>query len=106
MKKIIIILSILSIIYITNNKDNIVIPKDSIRFRIIANSNTIQDQALKLNIKEDLINTIIPRINANNINESRKKIKENIPLIEDKLKTYDIPYKINYGNNYFPTSRI
>ena len=103
MKKIIIILSILSIVYITNNKEKLIIPKESIRFRIIANSNTIKDQALKLNIKDDLIKEIIPKINANSINESRKKIKENIPLIETKLNEYNIPYKINYGNNYFPT---
>ena len=52
MKKIIIILFIVMVISIgINEKENILIPKDAIRFRIIGNSNSIEDQTLKLEIK-------------------------------------------------------
>ena len=104
MKKIIIILAILSLLYITNNKEEVLIPKESIRFRIIANSNNLKDQALKLNIKEKLNNKIIPNIEeAKTINESRSLINKSIPLIKEELNNYDIPYNISFGNNYFPS---
>ena len=44
MKKIIPILFIIFLIYGIQNKNDIIIPKDSLRFRVIANSNSIQDQ--------------------------------------------------------------
>lgn len=48
MKKLIIVLAIIvTILSINKNEDKIIIPKDSIRFRIIANSDTIDDQNLK-----------------------------------------------------------
>ena len=49
MKKIIILLSIISIIFIMTNKESeyVIIPKDSIRFRIIPNSNTVNDLYMK-----------------------------------------------------------
>ena len=104
MKKIIIILSIISLIYITNNKEEVLIPNESIRFRIIANSNNLQDQALKMNIKDKLIKRIIPFIEeSKTINESRNNINKSIPLIKEELDSYEIPYNISFGNNYFPT---
>ena len=100
MKKIIIILFIISSIYILNNKDEVIIPSDSIRFRIIANSNSIEDQILKNQIKDDLINNVLPTLNNNDIDKS---INETIPLIKDRLNNYNIKYDISYGYNYFPT---
>ena len=47
MKKLIIVLAIIvTILSINKNEDKIIIPRDSIRFRIIANSDTIDDQLL------------------------------------------------------------
>ena len=101
MKKIIILLSILSIIYIsTNYKEEIFIPENSIRFRIIANSNSLKDQALKMNIKDELLSDL--NYSNKNINDARKDIIDSIPKLENKLNTYNIKYSINYGNNYFP----
>jgi stage II sporulation protein R len=106
MKKIIVVLFVLITLMLltTEHKEEYLkIPDDSIRFRIIANSNSVQDQALKMNIKDNLI-TELNEIenNSNDLNSSRKAIKDNIPLIKEKLNTYNIPYSINYGNNYFP----
>ena len=99
----IIILSILSISYILTNKEEVLIPKEAIRFRIIANSNNIKDQAIKQEIKNELKEAIIPEIEqANNIEQTRRNIINSIPLIEDKLNNYNIDYNISFGNNYFP----
>ncbi len=104
MKKIVYIVLIIVIfsLYLGTTKD-IVIPKESIRFRIIANSNDPNDQLLKLDIKKDLEDNLFTKLeNSHSIEESRKIIKDNEDLIEETLKKYDIPYSINYGNNYFP----
>lgn len=107
MKKLIIILAVFSLIFIISDKDNVTIPNNNIRFRIIANSNSLSDQQEKLNIKEDLINTIIPDISqAKSINQSRQIIKASIPKIKQKLNNYDIKYSINYGDNYFPDKQL
>lgn len=99
MKKIIIILFIISSIYLINNKDEVIIPNNSIRFRIIANSNSIEDQNLKNTIKEDLINNILPTLDYNDIDNS---INKSIPLLKDNLNKYNTTYDISYGYNYFP----
>ena len=52
MKKIIIVLFIISVIFLLNQKSEVMIPRESIRFRILANSNSIQDQAQKNEIKD------------------------------------------------------
>ena len=91
-------------IFILNNSNQeIMIPEESIRFRIIANSNSIKDQALKLNIKNKLTEKIIPMMEeAKSIKQSRTIINNTIPLIKEELDNYAIPYNISYGNNYFP----
>ena len=53
MKKIMIIASILILILVSNKEyDKILIPEDSIRIRVVANSNNIEDQLQKLKVKE------------------------------------------------------
>ena len=48
MKKIMIIANILILILVSNKEyDKILIPEDSIRIRVVANSNNIEDQLLK-----------------------------------------------------------
>ena len=96
MKKIIIMLFVISSIYIFNNKNEIIIPNDAIRFRIIANSNSLEDQNIKKIIKEDLINNFMSKI------KTREDISNNIGMIDNILKSYNINYDINYGINYFP----
>lgn len=96
LKKVIVILFIISSVYLLNVKNDIVIPKDAVRFRIIANSNSLEDQTLKNDIKKDLMNNIIPNIN------SKQDITESIPYINEEIKKFNVNYNINYGYNYFP----
>lgn len=97
MKKVIIVLFLISSLYLINNKDEIIIPSNSIRFRIIANSNTIEDQIIKNKIKDELINGVFNNIKKEN------DIEKTIPLIKEKLDNYNIKYDLKYGNNYFPS---
>lgn len=104
MKKILYILSIIFILFlyinITNTKT---LNADTIRFRIIANSNTYEDQQLKRIIKKDLELNLFPLLeNSNSVNETKQTIQDNLPTIENLLSKYNVDYKINYGNNYFP----
>ncbi len=104
MKKIILVLFIVTMILLINKGDTkVLIPKDAIRFRIVANSNSLEDQTLKLEIKEDL-QPIITNIigDSNNIDDARVKIKNNLYEVKNVLNNYDTSYKVNYGLNYFP----
>lgn len=77
------------------------IPKESIRFRIIANSNQEEDQKLK----KEIVNTIAPILikKKSTIEEERNYIEKNLPVIENQInKLVDRPYKVEYGQNYFP----
>lgn len=107
MKKIIIILfAFMAIVLLSNKTDKVIIPKSSIRYRIIANSNDKDDQILKLKINEDVLPIIIKSINeVNNIDEAKTSIKNSIPNIKKILDNYNVDYQINYGNNYFPQKK-
>lgn len=112
MKKLITIILILTILFIiSNNSSNkeVMIPKDSIRFRVVANSNSKKDQENKKLIANNLRNDVTKILaNSNNINESRTALKSNIDKfklnIDKTIKENNIDenYTINYGNNYFP----
>lgn len=85
-------------------KENVIIPKESIRYRIVANSNNEIDQYNKFKANEvifPIINDIMN--NSNNIIEARKNINKNVPLIENSLNDLNIKYKVSFGQNYFPT---
>lgn len=107
MKKIIIILfAFMAIVLLSNKTDKVIIPKSSIRYRIIANSNDKDDQILKLKINEDVLPIIIKSINEeNNIDDAKTSIKNSIPNIKKILDNYNVDYQINYGNNYFPQKK-
>ena len=96
MKNAIIVLFVITSIYLISQKDEIIIPSDAVRFRIIANSNSLEDQAIKKSIKNDLINNVFLNI------KGKDDIKKNMDNIENTIKSYNVDYTINYGMNYFP----
>lgn len=104
MKKIIyIMLTIITVcLWITKENENL-IPSNSIRFRIIANSNSEIDQTTKLLIKKDLEQNLFPKLeNSTSPEETEQIIKDNEQVIKSTIEKYNIPYSINYGLNYFP----
>ena len=115
MKKIIVlVLSVIAIIYIfnnTNSKENI-IPDEAIRFRVVASSNAMYDQNIKIQVRNTIQNEILKLIkDSDSINETRnilkKHQKELYEIASKKLKelNYDKDFTMNYGYNYFPEKK-
>lgn len=103
MKKMIPILFICFLIYGYANKEEILIPTDAIRFRVIANSNEEIDQEVKMKVKEAIeqeINKLM--LKAKNSEEAKKLINENIDYIQQIVNQYTTDNKISFGVNYFP----
>ena len=85
------------------DEEEIFIPKDAIRFRVIANSNSVEDQMKKSIIKDQVEEKVYELIqDGNNVSEVRNLIQNNLDTIEEIIKDYKVPYQISYGNNYFP----
>lgn len=105
MKKIIIGLFLIMVTAVfINEKENLLIPDNAIRFRIIANSNSNEDQNLKLEIKNEVEKELYEIVSeAKNIEEARKIISNNLDQVDNILEKYNVEYDISYGNNYFPT---
>lgn len=103
MKKILIIVAIIIGILVYKNDNTIIIPTNAVRLRVIANSNTVEDQQFKNQISKKLSNYI------NNLLINSKNSKETINILNSKkeeisnyLNQYTTDYKINIGKNYFP----
>ena len=103
MKKIIPILFVFFLIYGYANKEEILIPTDAIRFRVIANSNEEIDQEVKMKVKEAIeqeVNKLM--LKAKNSEEAKKLINENMEHIQQIVNQYTTDNKISFGVNYFP----
>ena len=105
MKKIIIVLFFVSLALIfRTNEEEILIPGEAIRFRVIANSNTLEDQQEKIVIKNQVEKEVYELIgDASNASDVRNIIQDNLDVIEEIVKDYQVPYQVSYGNNYFPS---
>lgn len=110
MKKIMIIANILILILVSNKEyDKILIPEDSIRIRVVANSNNIEDQLLKLKVKEKVEKNLYTNLkDVKDIKTARTTIKNSIPELENLVSstTNDNNFTINYGTNYFPEKEL
>ena len=110
MKKIITIIVLIILMIVTMSKEEeVIIPKDAIRFRVIANSNDLKDQQEKKKIAKTLGNNITKLLkNLNSLQETRTTLKKNIntftTTIQEEMKNdnYDNNVEVNYGMNYFP----
>lgn len=111
MKKQLIILMILAVfaIYISKDNEYVEIPSTSIRMRVIANSNSSEDQAKKKIIKsivEEKIYELISGAKSEDevdeiINSKKDTIDEAISEKIEKLNL-GVEFSSNYGLNYFP----
>lgn len=104
MKKIIVCLFIVTVLVLVNKEETkIIIPEDAIRFRIIANSNSIEDQKEKIEIRNEL-EPIIGDIltNSNTKEETKTEINNNLYKINHVIDKYNTKYNVNYGLNFFP----
>lgn len=114
MKKIILIVItviVAFLVYINVNAevDEIVIPEAAIRVRVIANSNTIGDQSMKMKVKEYIEKSISPMlVDVESVEEARTIIKGQIEQLNQEIEVlfqendYDQDFIIHFGDNYFP----
>lgn len=112
MKKLIIILAIVMAPFIIKKNidaDIVEIPDESIRIRVVANSNSINDQFEKLRVTENIQRYIQELLkNATTKEESETIIKKNLLNIENNVKNTlnqlnsITNYQVKYGNNFFP----
>ena len=100
MKKIIVFLFLCSSIFLFK-MDNSIYISNSIRYRIIANSDNINDQKLKWEINKEII-PIINKMDSSSKEAMEYSIKNSIPKIEKIVSRYTNDFSINYGDNYFP----
>lgn len=85
------------------------IAKEIIRFHVIANSDSKEDQALKLLVKNALVQDLSPLLNATNtIDEARAVLIrniDNIQTIAEKIidkEGYQYSVTVSLENTYFP----
>lgn len=113
MKKIMIILSIIVIIFVSNSTtEELIIPDEAIRIRVIANSDSGVDQAVKQIVRSGIENQITEMlVDVNDIDTARSILKENL---EDINKTVERildknghakNYKVEFGYNHFPEKK-
>lgn len=109
MKKFIIVLAIITTVLVINKEEKVVIPKEAIRFRVIANSNKEEDQTLKKKVVNNL-NSEIRKLTFldTSLEKSRTNIKNTIPefseIVKETLEKNQSKetFTIDYGMNYFP----
>lgn len=114
MKKYLILASLILVFIPNLNKESeeIIIPDEAIRFRVVAESNTKEDQETKTIVKEALAEDLDALLkNSTSIDETRSILKENQnhfeSLVERTLLTNKVntTYKVNFGLNYFPEKK-
>lgn len=110
MKKLIILILIaIGVSYISKSNEYIEIPSSSIRMRVIANSDSEEDQKKKVIVKSFLEEKLY-EITSNSKKESDvdEIISSNKEKIDSFLKNkieeqnLDVSFTSNYGFNYFP----
>ncbi|SFI66997.1 stage II sporulation protein R [Thermoflavimicrobium dichotomicum] len=86
------------------------IPEQAIRLRILANSDTVQDQWLKRKVRDQVVEEIQSwAAQPRNLDEARKLIGKRIPLFqqiaEQTVRQYGFTYpvKVDFGQVPFPT---
>lgn len=105
MKKVLIVFSLFVLMYLINyNEYNIT--EDSIRFRVVANSNSIEDISMKEKVVDELSGMIFNE--TSNISETEENIYNNLGKIEIKINklfesyNYNKSFNISYGLNEIP----
>lgn len=117
MKKILLIMCIIILMsFLTKVKkvssEEIIIPKEAIRLRVMANSNSEIDQNIKMNLSIELQKEITKLLkNTKNVEEARFILKNNIEMLNMKTKeilkkqNYNQEFTITFGNTFFPEKK-
>jgi len=86
------------------------IAPEILRFHVLANSDSTEDQNLKLKVRTMLLNTIYEEMGENaSLEETKKYIRSHKDRLEKKAETYmktlgyDYPAHMELATTYFPT---
>lgn len=110
MKKLLIV-GILVIIgfFFFQAEEEILIPNDAIRFRVIANSDSKEDQETKEFVSRKVQEQISMKLkDIENVEEARKALQKNVPVFHETVEealamsNVDMDFQIHYGMNHFP----
>ena len=111
-KMILLVLTIITLFSFTKIKeDELIIPSEAIRLRVIANSNTVEDQNIKIKVRDAVQKEILTLSDTKSLSKTRNNIKKEISNIDDIVKdtlkeiNVDQKYDVNYGYNYFPKKK-
>ena len=104
----IIILAVLTLFMFNNKTKANIIPDEAIRLRVIANSNSEEDQNIKLEVRDKIQKKLYNLLkDVKGIEKARKIINDNLDDINkevnETLNSDD--YNINFGLNYFPKKK-
>lgn len=111
MKKIIIgIIGVLALISLLEKKEeSLIIPEEAIRFRVIASSDSTEDQSIKNFVRDRIQKQMYEDLEDTKTSEEadltiQKNISNYDQLVQDSLnkQALDLEYTMNYGKNYFP----
>lgn len=101
---ILVIIAVIIMLLVKDKSENVVIPKEAIRIRIISNSNETLDIEEKMQVKKTVEKEIYNLLKyANSIEEARKIINQNLDRLNITIEdTTNRNYSVSFGNNYFP----
>lgn len=85
------------------------VAKEVIRLHVVANSDSEEDQTLKLEVKEKVVALLREKMKTDEtVNKAEKTLRENLPQIEKtasdyiQKKGYDYEVKADVGKDFFP----
>lgn len=95
--------------YFFELSENVLIPDDAIRFRVIASSNLESDQEVKRLVSERLQSELYDELkNVKTLDEARFLLGNSTSEVTESVKkvllenNLDSSFDVNYGMNYFP----
>lgn len=95
--------------YFFELSENVLIPDDAIRFRVIASSNLESDQEVKRLVSERLQSELYDELkNVKTLEEARFLLGNSTSEVTESVKkvllenNLDSSFDVNYGMNYFP----
>lgn len=81
-----------------------------VRLHVLANSDSPDDQALKLQVRDEVVNVVTPAVDGcKNQSEAISEIEKIIPEVEERAASviqaqgYDYSVKVLLGEEYYPT---
>lgn len=109
MKKLLIIIAIIMLIMINSKEETIIIPESAIRYRVVASTNSNEDQLIKNKVSTYMQDYLINMTStAKSSIEAHNILLSNYESIKEYLDEYlnfnniNTSYEIKIGRNYFP----